>query len=275
MRLLSPYTTAMLRQPSSPSATAIAWRKVSLLIRELSRNTFIISALVATVILFAVLHFLNGICVKDALSSSAIVLTAFSFCFGAYSLRENHRWNRYSYTLNLLAAWNNQVREHLDVLDSEFSDFRKVPKDRTGWGISAERAQEIAHSTPKNSPDDFKVRNSLITALNHFELLTRAYEMSAVDQKTVYESFGSIIIDVWVYFAAFVQQMNNDMLADPWPPLRRVCDVWIPERRREEIQKESEKMGKAYEEIQKKVEEARKAREDAETKLKTEKRTGG
>lgn len=227
----------------------------------MQRNLFSATVLAATGIFFAFLHFGLGEPVKEALSASGILIAAFGFCFGAYSLRENHRWNRYSYTLNLLAEWNNQVREHLDVLDSEFSDLRHIPKNRKGWGITADRAQEIAHSTLKASPVEFRLRTSLITVLNHFELLARAYELAAVDKQTVAESFGAIVLDIWEYFAEFVECMRQDVGVEPWPPVKRVCEVWIAERFRDDAERTAKAASAAF--------------EKAKERLKNERQTGG
>ena len=169
----------------------------------------------------AALHYSFTYDIKDAAATTGILVTGVGLWFGGYSLRENHRWNRYDLTITLMSEWNDQVREHLDVLDSEFTDLRQIPKNKEGWGISTERAKKIAHSTKETSEDDFALRNSLITTLNYFELLARAYELPAVDEQTVKESFGPIILMVWEYFAEFVDQMRNDVDREPWPPVKR------------------------------------------------------
>ncbi|QIF02387.1 hypothetical protein [Roseimicrobium sp. ORNL1] len=179
--------------------------------------------------LFCLLKFGYHESVKDSVSSAGVVFTASGLFFAAYSLSENHRWNRYQYTLEMMAEWNNQVRSHLDVIFSNFPALYQIPDNLnlSQWKIDEGRAKEI--NTATSQSQDATIRNSILTTMNFFEAMARAYEIGAVERDTVRESFGPMMLDLWHYFGPFVVVAGRSDHRDPWPPLRRVCNLWNAE----------------------------------------------
>jgi hypothetical protein len=184
----------------------------------------------------AILSRMFGVPVLQAATAVGSVATAVGIFLALISLRDTHEWNRRHFTIELLDNWNESAREHLSVLENQFPGFFPVPDFITNpdlmtlWCLDQNMAKQLVKvKSERQDPDDTDliVRRHIVELLNYFEGIASAYEQYVVDRTAIEDSVGTVILDFWVYFQPFIEEMRKINRRDPWPPLSRVVDLWL------------------------------------------------
>ena len=191
--------------------------------------------LCCTAVLIVGIAQVPGVTVSEAIAASGLVMTALSLFLGAITLRETHDWNRRHYTVELMQNWNPQTRKHLAYLRQHFPDFMNVPdfiakpESKSSWEMDREIAKAAVHSTPTDADADqlyLETCDHLIALMNYLEDVSAAYEQHIVDRSAVEDSLGPVMVDTYVYFRPFIDEVRSVSRHEPWPPLKRVVEAW-------------------------------------------------
>jgi hypothetical protein len=229
-------------------------------LRRVNVWTIALAFLIASATAILALKYVADYSVKDSATIVGPLLTAFGLFLAFSSLREGHEWNRRHFTVGLILGWNTQAREHLAVLTQEFPDFFQVPdfiknpEAKKSWAIESDRAKRIVRgefdSTPGSTSDaDMKIRNSLVALMNYFEYVATAYKLHIVDREAVRDSFGSVMLDVWIYFYPCIAEMRHINRRDPWPPLTYVITEWERAETRSYLEKRAHEAAAEHEKL--------------------------
>jgi hypothetical protein len=209
------------------------------------------------------LSWLAGVTVIQSILAVGSVSTAVGIFIALWTLHEAHEWNRRHYTIELLDKWNENARKHLEALEIEFPDLFAVPdfiarpEVKTTWCINRDRAKrlvKVSSESEEFTKNDMLIRGHLLAVLNYFEGIASAYEQHVVDRKAIFDSVGTVILDVCMFFEPFIQEMNNVSRRDPWPPLSHVVDLWLKDERLSKTLKQAADARLSYDETQKRHE---------------------
>ncbi len=220
------------------------------------------TAVVIGGIVIVVLNLIVGVPMAQTVTAVGSVFTAVGVFLAFLALRNRHEWNRRHYTVEFLSDWNESARKHLVVLETQFPEFFAVPDFIANpdlinsWRLNQSHAEQIVK--PESEPDGSlsdkpEIRRHLIALLNYFEGIAIAYELHVVDRTAVVDSVGTVILDVYVYFQPFIEEMRRINRRDPWPPLRRVVELWQKEAIRDKAQDQAKEASRSYEDAQRKA----------------------
>jgi len=155
----------------------------------------------------------------------------------------DHEWRRRHYTAELMSHWNERARSDIAFLEHHFPKYYPVPdfSKNTGqldqWHIDADYAKtvvkSVVNSTTEQPPNpiDLEVRDRLVRLFNYFEDVSVAYELDVIDRESIAESFGSVMIEIYLYYQPFVVEMGRLLYRQPWPPFSRIVQLWISQAR--------------------------------------------
>jgi hypothetical protein len=193
-----------------------------------------------------------GLPLLDAATTVASIIGAvaaylvFQTLKAAYeTLHADHEWKRRQYTAELMSHWNERARPDIEFLEHHFASYYPVPdfsrdlsKD-TGefkWHMDADYAKTIVNSVKnlaheKAKPIDSEIRDRLVRLFNYFEDVSVAYELGVIEREPIAESFGSVMIEIYLYYEPFVVEMGKLLYRQPWPPFSRIVELWIRQAR--------------------------------------------
>lgn len=206
-------------------------------------GSLLLMALLSAVAVGA-LQYTTGMETSQAATSVASFITALAVALALRTFKATHEWNRRHYTVEMLSQWNEKGRFHVEFLQRQFPeyfpvpDFVKNPEALREWRLDPARAKEIAISivaNTKGSPSrvvlDLEIRSRLIQLLNYFEQICVAYDLRVLDKKAFEDSFAPIMIELYLYFEPFVDELRRLNRREPWQPLARTITLWIEELR--------------------------------------------
>jgi hypothetical protein len=203
------------------------WEKENISLKIIFCLLYFILAL----ILIPGISLFQGIIAIGSLSTAVGVFLAF------FSLRESHDWNRRQYTIEYFSHWNEGARKHLNILEKEFPDMLNVPdfianpELMNSWCLNDDKSKMLVGlmSNPQKNCSDMDTRSHLLELFNDLEGIALAYEQCVVDRLAVEDCYGTVILDIWIYFQPFIQKMREVSRRDPWPPLSRMTELWLRE----------------------------------------------
>lgn len=199
------------------------------------------------------MHYKAGQSITDSFMMSGIVVTAIGVYLAFATLRASHEWNRRHYTVEMAAAWNHEARALLANLTMHFPEFFQVPdfisddRQRDQWCIDEDMAERLVFSkSPNDNIDEetIEIRDNLVPLFNHFESIAIAYQLNVIDRDVIFESFGAVLLDTWIFFGPFVDKMREVNRRDPWPPLTELIHAWEGEEKRRHFEKRLEETKK-------------------------------
>jgi hypothetical protein len=217
----------------------------------------VITAIIIIGTITVILRYLFGESILQTLIAVGSASTAIAIFIAILTLRDSHEWNRRQYTIEFLRDWNESTREHFIELELQFPEFFEVPDYindpamMESWCIDKNRSTEIIK---EKSEKNIKLRDHLIRLLNYFEGIASAYEQHVVDRDEIEDSAATVILDFWVYFQPFIEEMRRVNRRDPWPPLSRIVDLWLNEELIQTRGRQAEEASRRYEETLRKLE---------------------
>lgn len=160
--------------------------------------------------------------------SISLILLALSLII--FELKSGKKSSKVRFALDITGEWNDKtsdIRIGLDMIRAE-----NVSRGRNQYAaLEEKRAIDLYNSTPKDSLD-YILRGHIISVLNHFEYIARAFESGAADQEIIEESLYPVMTRTYCILEPFVNANNSiasgvmEKKVSSWPPLERVIDGW-------------------------------------------------
>lgn len=212
-----------------------------------------ILGVLASIVFGLHMHYKAGQSISDSFLMSGVVVTAIGVYHAFATLRASHEWNRRHYTVEMTAAWNHEARALLANLTRYFPEFFQVPdfisddRQRDRWCIDKDMAERLVFlKLPSDGTEKeiIEIRDNLVPLFNHFESIAIAYQLNVIDRNAIFESFGAVLLDTWIFFGPFVDKMREVNRRDPWPPLTELIHAWEAEEMRRHFEKRLEETKK-------------------------------